>query len=127
MLQITCHNGEKRIINEHPTFYKRDGLMKGVNMKVTIQERCLSFAHSLCNDIARILLVSNGVVQFERNYPKVSDINESLLYKENSDEVKALRKAHKNERFTQKWNFTTGKFTNLITRLSAEVPFQAVA
>jgi hypothetical protein len=115
MLTITCHNGEKRIINEHPSFYKRDGLIKGVNMKATVPERCLTFAQDICGDISRILLVSNGVIQFERNYPKGGSNSTVQPYKENREEVKLLRKQFKNQKFTQKWNFTTGTFTDLLT------------
>lgn len=115
MLTITCHDGEKRVINEDPSFYKRDGLMKGVNMKLTIPERCLSFAMDICGNISRILLVSNGVTQYERNFPKLESTSVEVPFKENKDEVKKLPKQFKNQKFTQKWNFTTGSFINLVT------------
>ena len=120
MLTVTFQSGETRIVNLHPAFH--------AEKKVTVSSRVLDFVADISRYAYKIVCTRGNVTVFEQTTQAFTPADYSApRFKEDFKTKKELRREHKNNKFTQKWNFSTGLFTNLITKQSAVAPLQMAA
>lgn len=107
MITIIKKDGEKRIINEHPLFHVKNlsnPMLRGVDTRVSPERRCMDIASDTFGDETQHISLSlNGHIMFKRGEVLLPSGTETMIYKENPDEVKALKKEHKDKKFTLRW------------------------
>lgn len=127
-LSIIYRGGETRVLNLHPTFFveSQEGLAKlklpPRDAKISLAQRCMDLATSLSGYPFKVACVKNGIDVFNRTWLEnkpATAVDERVLTNKEKEAVKSemrdLRREFKNQKFTQKWDFTTGLFTNLLT------------
>ncbi len=124
MLSITYKNGETRVITLHPSFHVESaaGLLQykisKADANVSLSKRCISIAIGFNGHPHKVVCLKNGIESFSKTWLENTPADVSSPKKvtdEEKLEKKELRREFKNNKFTQKWDFTTGMFTNLLT------------
>ena len=117
MITINYKSGETRIINPTADFYRLDSkLEKGV----TVEEKVKALIASFGGLVFTAQCYLNGKLFYNRSIEANSPESNDMKFVENYCEQRRLRNKHKRDKFTQKWNFTTGVFTNLVNGKQSE-------
>lgn len=112
-IQIAYKSGENRRINISPLFFTDDKMNK-----VSTSQKCLTLAADMGGAVHHMVCFKNEVKMFEVTNPGNEVVTPELHVINDLErtERKKLRRLHKNERFTQSFNYTTQVFTNLLNR-----------